>query len=156
PYAKPMNNIRTILRHILVTVVVAALPAYASAATPSATSHVRVLVSSDIGGTDPDDFQSMVHLFLYADMFDIEGLVASPFGLGRKSDILTVIDCYERDYPNLKTYSERYPTAAALRAITKQGSSDADHHTGVGKPSEGSEWLIHRARRNEARPLHIL
>src|SRR4029450_2639023 len=30
PYAKPMNNIRTILRHILVTVVVAALPAYAS------------------------------------------------------------------------------------------------------------------------------
>lgn len=26
----------------------------------------RVLVSSDIGGTDPDDFQSMVHLLVYA------------------------------------------------------------------------------------------
>ena len=27
----------------------------------------RVLVSTDIGGTDPDDFQSMVHLLVYAD-----------------------------------------------------------------------------------------
>src|SRR5262249_34292145 len=31
----------------------------------------RVFVSSDIGGTDPDDFQSMVHLLLYADRFDL-------------------------------------------------------------------------------------
>ena len=35
----------------------------------------RVVVSTDIGGTDPDDFQSMVHLLVYADCFDIEGLV---------------------------------------------------------------------------------
>ena len=34
----------------------------------------RVLVSTDIGGTDPDDFQSMVHLLLYADVLDLEGL----------------------------------------------------------------------------------
>src|SRR5262245_10479144 len=40
----------------------------------------RVLVSTDIGGTDPDDYQSMVHLLVYADCFDIEGLVSSPFG----------------------------------------------------------------------------
>jgi hypothetical protein len=37
----------------------------------------RVLVSTDIGGTDPDDFQSMVHLLVYADVLDIEGLVSS-------------------------------------------------------------------------------
>src|SRR5947209_6073939 len=37
----------------------------------------RVLVSTDIGGTDPDDFQSLVHLLVYADHFDIEGLVSS-------------------------------------------------------------------------------
>ena len=34
----------------------------------------RVIVSTDIGGTDPDDFQSMVHLLLYADVLEIEGL----------------------------------------------------------------------------------
>lgn len=36
-------------------------------------SRRRVIVSTDIGGTDPDDFQSMVHLLVYADCFDIEG-----------------------------------------------------------------------------------
>ncbi len=34
----------------------------------------RVVVSTDIGGTDPDDFQSMAHLLVYANCFDIEGL----------------------------------------------------------------------------------
>ena len=36
----------------------------------------RVLVSTDIGGTDPDDFQSMAHLLVYADRFDLEGLIS--------------------------------------------------------------------------------
>jgi hypothetical protein len=44
-----------------------------------------VIVSTDIGGTDPDDFQSMVHLLVYADTFDIEGLLSSPYGPGRKA-----------------------------------------------------------------------
>ncbi len=61
----------------------------------------RVIVSTDIGGTDPDDFQSMVHLLVYADTFDIEGLISSPYGPGRKEHILEVIDLYERDYPQL-------------------------------------------------------
>ena len=80
----------------------------------------RVIVSTDIGGTDPDDFQSMVHFLLYADIFDIEGLVSSSGlgGPGRKHDIFNVIDCYEQDYDNLKKYSDKYPTPDALRAMT--------------------------------------
>ena len=62
----------------------------------------RVLVSTDIGGTDPDDFQSMVHLLLYADVFDLEGLISSPFGPGRKEHILEVITEYEKDFENLR------------------------------------------------------
>ena len=84
----------------------------------------RLLVSTDIGGTDPDDFQSMVHLLVYADVLDIEGLVASPYGEGRTSDILRVIDCYEEDYKHLRTYSDSYPTPDALRALTKQGETE--------------------------------
>jgi len=38
----------------------------------------RVIISTDIGGSDPDDFQSMVHYLVYADVFDTEGLIASP------------------------------------------------------------------------------
>ncbi|MBQ8582075.1 MAG: hypothetical protein IJ478_08355, partial [Alistipes sp.] len=43
----------------------------------------RVLVSTDIGGPDEDDFQSMGHLLMFNDYFDLEGLVSSPsFGGG--------------------------------------------------------------------------
>ena len=116
----------------------------------------RVLVSTDIGGTDPDDFQSMVHLLVYADTFDIEGLVSSPHGPGRKEDILKVIDCYANDYANLKTYSDQYPTPDALRAMTKQGETAAAPYAGVRQSTEGSEWIVQCARRDDPRPLHVL
>lgn len=136
----------------------AALLALSSLASTSAMAEQRqrLLVSTDIGGTDPDDFQSMVHLLVYADMFDIEGLVSSPFGLGRKKDILTVIERYELDYPKLKTYSDNYPTADALRAVSKQGAFDAPGASGAGQPTEGSKWIIQCARRDDPRPLHVL
>ena len=69
----------------------------------AAASRPRVIISTDIGGTDPDDFQSMVHFLVYADMFDVEGLISSPYGPGRREHILQVIDKYAADYPNLRT-----------------------------------------------------
>ena len=46
----------------------------------------RVLISTDIGGTDPDDNQSMAHLLMYNDLFELEGLVSSPsYGSGSKA-----------------------------------------------------------------------
>ena len=129
--------------------------AAAVAATADSPRH-RVIVSTDIGGTDFDDFQSMVHLLVYADSFDLEGVISSPYGAGRKEHILPIIDCYERDYPNLKTYSDRYPTPAALRAITKQGETETAPYAGVRRPTEGSEWIIQCARRDDPRPLHVL
>ena len=116
----------------------------------------RVIVSTDIGGTDPDDFQSMVHLLLYADVLNIEGLISSPFGLGRKEQILEVIDHYERDFKNLQRFSDAYPTSAELRAITKQGATERADYSGVSSPTEGSEWLIERARADDSRPLYVL
>ena len=116
----------------------------------------RVLVSTDIGGTDPDDFQSMVHLLVYADLFDLEGLISSPFGPGRKSDILQVIDRYEQDFRTLTSHSDRYPNAESLRAITKQGETEEANASGVGKPTEGSQWIIQCAKRDDSRPLHVL
>lgn len=61
------------------------------AQTTSVEKH-RILVSTDIGGTDPDDNQSMAHLLMYSDKFEIEGLVSSPsFGKGSKEEILRMI-----------------------------------------------------------------
>jgi hypothetical protein len=117
----------------------------------------RVLVSTDIGGTDPDDFQSMVHLLVYADVLDIEGLVSSgAIGSGRKKHILEVIDCYEKDYANLKTYSDKYPPPDALRALTKQGETEIVPYAGVRRSTEGSQWIVECARRDDPRPLYVL
>ncbi len=116
----------------------------------------RVIVSTDIGGTDPDDFQSMVHFLVYADMFDVEGLISSPYGPGRREHILQVIDKYAADYPNLRAYSARYPTPDELRRVTKQGAIDSAGSQGFGQPTEGSEWIVRAARRNDPRPLWVL
>src|SRR5215471_1567688 len=116
----------------------------------------RVLVSSDIGGTDPDDFQSMVHFLLYADVFDVEGIVSSPYGPGRRQHILDVIDRYAADYPNLKRHADRYPEPGALRRLAKQGAIEGTPGSGVGQPSEGSDWIVRCARRNDPRPLWVL
>jgi len=133
-----------------------ALRASASAVPGDSGVRPRVLVSTDIGGTDPDDFQSMVHLLVYADRFDIEGLVSSPYGPGRKSDILRVLDLYERDYPNLRTYSTQYPAPDALRAVTKQGALEGAGFSGFGEATEGSRWIVECARRPDPRPLWVL
>jgi hypothetical protein len=116
----------------------------------------RVIVTTDIGGTDPDDFQSLVHFLLYADMFDVEGLVSSPYGPGRREHILRVIQHYEHDYANLQTYSPRYPTPAALRAITCQGAIESAGPAGFDRPTEGSRRIIAAARRADPRPLYVL
>jgi len=118
----------------------------------------RLIVSSDIGGSDPDDFQSMVHLLLYADVLDVEGLLSSPPGKGRAKHILEVIAAYEKDYPNLAKHSASYPRPDALRAMVKQGAVDSAPKAGFSKPTEGSRWIIERAKARDpqGRPLWVL
>jgi hypothetical protein len=140
---------------LLALALLAPAPAAADAGALAGTRH-RVIVSTDIGGTDFDDFQSLVHVLLYADVLDLEGLISSPFGPGRQEHILQVLAHYEHDYPNLRTYSDRYPTPAALRAITKQGETETAPYAGVRRPTEGSDWIIRCARRDDPRPLHVL
>jgi len=43
-------------------------------------NRFRVVVLTDAGGTDPDDYQSLVHLFVYSDCLALEGLISSPCG----------------------------------------------------------------------------
>jgi hypothetical protein len=119
----------------------------------------RVIVTSDIGGSDPDDFQSMVHYMVCTDVFDTEGIISSPHSTGRKEAILEVIDRYEQDYGNLITHSPDYPTPDELRAITKNGAPGSE--TGgsgqrLGDPTEGSQLIVEAALRDDPRPLFVL
>ena len=53
----------------------------------------RILISTDIGGTDPDDNQSIAHFMMYSDLFDKEGLVYShSYCSVIKSELLRMID----------------------------------------------------------------
>jgi hypothetical protein len=124
------------------------------AATPSggalAGERMRLIVESDIGGSDPDDEQSMVHLLVYADLFDIEGIIVGPPG-GRKSTLDKVINAYEKDYPKVKTYSSKYPTPDYLRSISVQGKTSK----GFGSTNAASKLIVAAAKKSDSRPLWI-
>jgi hypothetical protein len=151
-----MTGIRLILASFLAMLVAGGPVRLAQAVNAQAGPRPRVIVSTDIGGTDPDDFQSMVHFLVYADMFDVEGLISSPYGPGRREHILQVIDRYATDYANLKTYADRYPPPDELRRLTKEGALDPVTGPGVGRATEGSDWIVRAARRDDPRPLWIL
>jgi hypothetical protein len=143
-------------RHFLASLLAASvLPASAlPPATAAGPVKPRVIVSTDIGGTDFDDFQSLVHLLVYADAIDLEGLIASPWGEGRdrKRHLLAIIDAYEKDYPNLKTWSRDYPTPATLRSVTKQVASISQRRpAGAGQPKAPTGSSLMRAATIRAR-----
>lgn len=117
----------------------------------------RILISTDIGGTDPDDNQSMAHFLMYSNLFETEGLVSSPsYGSGNQEAILRMIELYEQDLPKLKQHAKDFPTPAYLRAITKQGRKGAAPYCGYQTPTEGSEWIIRCAGKKSDQPLWVL
>ena len=117
----------------------------------------RVIVSTDIGGSDPDDYQSLVHLLLYADVLDIEGLVASPPHAGRVEHINEVLDAYEADYAKLTQNSGyKFPEPKHLRAVSVQGAAEPAPAKGWNQPTDGSRLIIDRAKATDERPLWIL
>ena len=117
----------------------------------------RLLVLTDIssltaGVAEPDDGQSLIRLMLYANEFDIEGLIAtSNLGHGQKTRpdlIRQVVDAYEKVRPNLLRHDPRYPPAEVLRGCIKAGQERAGPHVpviesvGDGKDTEASDWII--------------
>jgi hypothetical protein len=117
----------------------------------------RVLISTDIGGTDPDDNQSMIHLLMYNDKFSIEGLVSSPsYGKGNKKEILRMIDLYAKDLYKLQKHQKGFATPDYLRSVTKQGRQGAAPFAGYTNATEGSGWIIKCARKKSSQPLWVL
>ncbi|WP_455666508.1 nucleoside hydrolase-like domain-containing protein [Phocaeicola sp.] len=117
----------------------------------------RVLISTDIGGSDPDDNQSMVHLLMYSDLFNLEGLVSSPsYGGGSKEKILRMIDLYEKDFPKLQQHQPDLMVPDELRKLCKQGRKGEVSFRGIAESTEGSDWIIQCARRKSGQPLWVL
>ncbi|MEX2641955.1 MAG: nucleoside hydrolase-like domain-containing protein, partial [Acetobacterales bacterium] len=119
----------------------------------------RVIISTDIGGADPDDMESMAHALLVADQWDIKGLVSTPTKHGgRASDIHKAIDAYTKDYGNLKTWSSDYPTPDYLKGIVTQGNVNVAPSAGYSYSTAGSKAIVKAAHeaKSAGEPLWVL
>lgn len=117
----------------------------------------RILISTDVGGTDPDDNQSVAHFLMYTDKFDTEGIVSSPsYGDGNAGEIFRMIDLYEQDLPRLSEHIEGLASPDFLRSITKQGRKGGAPYCGYTEATEGSDWIVECARREDERSLWVL
>jgi hypothetical protein len=90
----------------------------------------RLIVETDAGG-DPDDEQSMVRFLLYANEWDLEGIIVTRDrareGENRNSErtgpgiVRRLIRAYGECRPNLVQHDERYPAAGRLLERTVAG-----------------------------------
>ncbi len=129
----------------------------------AADSRPRLLVLTDIGG-DPDDQQSLIRLLLYANEFEIEGLIASASGTpGELKDKVTkpeliqqTVEAYGQVRPKLVLHAQGYPATEQLLSVIKSGNPNRGREAiGEGKDTEGSRWIITQADRKDPRPLNI-
>jgi hypothetical protein len=130
-----------------------------SAGAVAAERPARLLVLTDVEN-EPDDSESLVRLMLYANVIDLEGLVATTSihmqtGLAPES-IRRVIDAYGQVRTNLLVHEPGYPEAATLRALVKSGQpAYGMAAVGEGRDTEGSDWIIHALERPDDRPLWV-
>ncbi len=114
----------------------------------------RIIISSDIGGSDPDDYQSLIHYLLYTDIVESEGILSSPPYAGRKEHIIATLKAYREDYPNLIRWGD-YPRYEELVKLTYQGALEVGRPT-QGKATEASQHIVNTALKEDKRPLYIL
>lgn len=140
----------------------------------TAPSRFRVVISTDfppldvcMSGcaadhtSDPDDVQSMVRFLLYANEFDVEGLIASSgtfANIANKKNILDILTLYDKVDENLRIHDSRYPTADYLYSVTYQGYSGTwggtvNNDIGENKDSEASEAIIRIIDNPDPRPV---
>ena len=134
----------------------------------SQTEKQRLIVLADMGN-EPDEEEQMVHMIMYSNEFDVEGLIAvsgkylhSAHRLPERRRLYPdlfhkIIDAYQKDLKNLKKHASGWPNPDYLRSIVKSGQPDYGiAGTGPGKSTEGSELLIECLERNDPRPLYVV
>ena len=119
----------------------------------------RVIVLSDIEA-DPDDTQSFIRLFLYANQIDIEGLVATTSTHMRTAihpeSIRRIIGAYGKVQPNLALHEPGFPAAAQLTSLVREGQPGYGMaFVGAGHDTAGSRLIIEALDRDDPRPLWV-
>lgn len=133
------------------------LPVFSRANKPA--QKTRILILTDIEN-EPDDAQSLVRFLLYANQFDVEGIVATTSCWQRNKTaewrIQEIVDAYGKVRDNLEKHEPGYPIHAFLKERIKKGYPDFGMAAvGEGKDSEGSELIIEVVDKDDPRPVWI-
>lgn len=119
----------------------------------AAGERLRVLIETDAGG-DPDDEQSLVRFLLYANEWDVEGIICNRKqardreNLNRERTGLGIVQrlvrAYGECYPNLVQHDRGYPKPEVLLQRTVAGYDDTD---------AGVNLILEAVDRADPRPL---
>ncbi len=123
----------------------------------------RLLITTDIGG-DPDDQQSLIRLMVFANEFDIEGIITSASGtpgelkeaVVRPDLVREIITAYGEVYDHLIKHDSEYPLPDELLGKIKTGNRQRGwEYIGEGYDTEASEWIIQMVDEEDEKLLNI-
>jgi hypothetical protein len=129
---------------------------FAAAGFAAEPTRLRLIVETDAGG-DPDDEQSLVRFLLYANEWDVEGIIANRprardgENLNPVRDGLGIVRrqlaAYGEVQPKLVLHDKRYPTKDALDRVTVAGYDNVN---------DGVDLVIRAIDRDDPRPVWFL
>ena len=139
-----LTHIQRLIRALLAIASVTVAIHTVSAAKAEASPKTRVIVTSD---GEIDDQCSMVRFLLYANEWDIEGVITSSSQYhwqGHKWPgddwIKPYLDAYAQVYPNLRKHDAGYPTPDYLRERTLLGNVKTEGE--MDEVTPGSELIV--------------
>lgn len=127
----------------------------------------RLIVMADMGN-EPDEEQQMTHLLMYANMIDIEGLIAcsGKYLHADRNDGRTkvrpdlfhrLVDGYAKVLGNLKQHAAGWPEAEDLRRIIKAGTSEYGiKAVKPGRANEASRLIEAAILRDDSRKVYVV
>lgn len=140
----------------------------------------RAIVTQD---AEVDDMNSLIHILLYSNEIDIQGIVQSasryhwegvkgkenpkdstvknktasfsdPYRWPGTDWMQEYLDAYEKVYANLKKHDSSYPTPAYLRSVTKVGNIGYEGE--MDQSTEGSELIKKALLDDDQRTLYLM
>jgi hypothetical protein len=131
-------------------------------------SKSRLVILADMGN-EPDEEQQMMHMLMYSNEFDLEGLIAvtgkflrpeanNPYKQKLHPELFhALIDGFGKVRENLTRHADDWPEPSFLHAIVASGQPGYGiEGIGDNKSTDGSEMIIDILSRDDPRPVYLV
>ena len=135
--------------------------------TAYAIEKTRLIIMADMGN-EPDEEQQMMHMLMYSNMFDLEGLIACSGKYlhdgrdGFKGKVHpelfhNLIDGYEKVLANLNKHASGWPESDYLRSIVKAGTAQYGiAAVAAGNSTDASRLIEAAILKDDPRKLYLV